>query len=38
MKEELNKDMENLRKKNQMEVLEIKGPLNQIKKCSGRPL
>jgi hypothetical protein len=31
MKEEFNKDMENLRKKNQMEILEIKSSLNQIK-------
>jgi hypothetical protein len=30
MKEELNKDMENLRKWNQTEVLEIKSTLNQI--------
>jgi phage shock protein A len=31
MKEEFNKDMENLRKKNQTETLEIKSSLNQIK-------
>jgi hypothetical protein len=31
MKEEFNKDMENLRKKNQTETLEIKISLNQIK-------
>jgi chromosome segregation ATPase len=31
MKEELNKDMENLRKKNQTKILEIKISLNQIK-------
>jgi hypothetical protein len=31
MKEEFNKDMENLRKKNQTEILEIKSPFNQIK-------
>jgi hypothetical protein len=31
MKEEFNKDMENLRKKNQTEILEIKSSLNQIK-------
>jgi hypothetical protein len=31
MKEELNKGMENFRKKNQTEILEIKSPLNQIK-------
>jgi hypothetical protein len=31
MKEELNKDIENLRKKNQIETLEIKISLNQIK-------
>jgi hypothetical protein len=27
IKEELNKDMENIRKKNQIEILEIKVPL-----------
>jgi hypothetical protein len=32
MKVEYNKDMENLRKKNQTEILEIKDPLNQIKR------
>jgi hypothetical protein len=32
MKEELNKDMENLRKKDQTEILEIKSPFSQIKK------
>jgi hypothetical protein len=31
MEEEFNKDMENLRKKNQIETLEIKSLLNQIK-------
>jgi hypothetical protein len=31
MKEDFNKDMENLRKKNQTETLEIKISLNQIK-------
>jgi hypothetical protein len=31
MKEELNKDMENHRKKKQIEILEIKSSLNQIK-------
>jgi hypothetical protein len=31
MKEEFNNDMENLRKKNQTETLEIKGSLNKIK-------
>jgi hypothetical protein len=31
MKEQLNKDMENLRKKNQTEILEIKSHFNQIK-------
>jgi hypothetical protein len=31
MKEEFNKDMENLIKKNQTETLEIKISLNQIK-------
>jgi chromosome segregation ATPase len=31
MKEELNKDMENLRKKNQTKILEIKTPFSQIK-------
>jgi hypothetical protein len=36
---EFNKYMENLRKKNQTETLEIKISLNQIKKKhSGRPL
>jgi chromosome segregation ATPase len=30
IKEELNKDMENLRKKNQTEILEIKSPFSQI--------
>jgi hypothetical protein len=38
IKEELNKDMENLRKKNQKEILEIKSPFSQTKKYSGRPL
>jgi hypothetical protein len=31
MKEEFNKGMENIRKKNQTETLEIKSSLNQIK-------
>jgi hypothetical protein len=31
MKEEFNKDMENLRKKNQIETLEIKTSFNKIK-------
>jgi hypothetical protein len=31
IKEELNKDMENLRKKNQTEILEIKCPFSQTK-------
>jgi hypothetical protein len=31
MKEDFNKDMENLRKKNQTDYLEIKIPLTQIK-------
>jgi cell division protein FtsB len=31
MKEELNKDMENLRRKNQTEIQEIKNLSNQIK-------
>jgi hypothetical protein len=31
MKKEFNKDMENLRKENQTEILEIKSSLNQIK-------
>jgi hypothetical protein len=31
IKEELNKDMENLRKKNQTEILEIKSPFSQTK-------
>jgi predicted nucleic acid-binding Zn-ribbon protein len=31
IKERLNKDMENLRKKNQTEMLEIKSPFSQIK-------
>jgi hypothetical protein len=38
MKEELSKDMENLRKKNQTETLEIKTSLNQMKKYRGNPL
>jgi hypothetical protein len=37
IKEELDKDMENLRKKNQTEILEIKIP-SVKKKCGGRPL
>jgi hypothetical protein len=31
IKEELNKDMESLRKKNQTEILEIKSPFSQTK-------
>jgi SET domain-containing protein len=31
IKEELNKDMENLRQKNQTEILEIKNPYSQTK-------
>jgi succinylglutamate desuccinylase len=31
IKEELNKDMENLRKKNQTEILETKGPFSLTK-------
>jgi hypothetical protein len=31
MKEELNKDVENLRKKNDTEILEIKSTFSQIK-------
>jgi hypothetical protein len=31
MKEELNKDMENLRKKNQIEILKIKSTSSQTK-------
>jgi hypothetical protein len=31
MKEEFNKNMENLRKKNQTEILETKSSLNHIK-------
>jgi hypothetical protein len=31
VKEELNKDMENLRRKNQTEMLEIKSPYSQTK-------
>jgi hypothetical protein len=31
IKEELNKDMGNLRKKNQTEILEIKSPFSQTK-------
>jgi hypothetical protein len=31
IKEELNKDMENLRKRNQTEILEIKTPFSQTK-------
>jgi predicted transcriptional regulator len=38
IKEELNKDMENLTRKNQTEILEIKGPFSQTIKHSGRPL
>jgi hypothetical protein len=34
MKGKYNKDMENLRKTNQTEILEIKNPLNQKKKKS----
>jgi hypothetical protein len=37
MKEEFNKDMENLRKKNQTETLEIKIPKSN-KKYRGKPL
>jgi hypothetical protein len=41
IKEELNKDMENFRKKNQTEILEIKSSLSQIKnkeeRLSSRP-
>jgi hypothetical protein len=36
-KEKLNKGMENLRKKDQTEILELKSPFNQTKN-SGRPL
>jgi chromosome segregation ATPase len=35
VKQEFNKDMENLKKKNQIETLEIKSSLNQIKKYKG---
>jgi hypothetical protein len=38
IKEKLNKDMENLRKKNHTEILEIKSPFSHTKKHSGRPL
>jgi predicted nucleic acid-binding Zn-ribbon protein len=31
MKEEYNKEMENLRNQNQAEILEIKIPINQLK-------
>jgi hypothetical protein len=31
IKEDLNKDMENLRKKNQTEILEMKSPFSQTK-------
>jgi hypothetical protein len=31
MKEKFNKELENLRRKNQIEILEIKSSLNQIK-------
>jgi hypothetical protein len=34
IKEELNKDMENIRKKNQIEILEIKSPFSQTKNKS----
>jgi hypothetical protein len=41
IKEELNKDMENFRKKNQTEILEIKCPFSQTKNTvkghSSRP-
>jgi hypothetical protein len=30
--------MENLRKKNQTKILEIKSPFSQTKKWSGKPL
>jgi Na+/phosphate symporter len=36
MKEEYNKDMESLRKKNQTEILELKSPLNQLKSTVER--
>jgi hypothetical protein len=36
MKEEFNKDMENLRKKNQTETLEIKMFLKSNKKVQGK--
>jgi hypothetical protein len=35
MKEEFNKDMESLRKNNQIETLEIKTSLSQIKNTVG---
>jgi signal transduction histidine kinase len=35
---ELNTDLENLRRKNQTEILEVKSPYSQKKKHSGRPL
>jgi hypothetical protein len=38
VKEELNKDMENLTKKKQTEILEIKIPFSKKKKHSERPL
>jgi hypothetical protein len=38
VKEELNKDMENFRKKNQTEILEIKNPFSQTKNTvEGHP-
>jgi hypothetical protein len=38
MKEELNKYMENIRKKNETKILEIKHPSSEIKKYRGRTL
>jgi hypothetical protein len=38
IKEELNKNMEKLRKKSQTEILEIKSAFSQTKKHSRKPL
>jgi hypothetical protein len=38
IEQDLNKDMENLRKNNETEILEIKTSLWSNKKHSGRPL
>jgi hypothetical protein len=38
IKEELNTNVEDLRKKNETEILEIESPFSQTKKHNGRPL